>query len=70
MRKKHLQLRKSGRWTEAVSHVVGREVFPSMRNNDGLGRNNEVGIFRALQVEWSTLSDEWEIMTESQVETG
>ena len=70
MRKKHLQLRKSGRWTEAVSRVVGREVFSSMRNNDGLGRNNEVGIFRALQVERSTLSDEWEIMTESEVEAG
>lgn len=48
--------------------VRSEKVISSMRNNDGVGRNNEVGIFRALQVEQSSLSDEWEIMTESEVE--
>lgn len=40
----------------------------SIRNSDSVHRNNEVGIFRALQVEQSSLSDEWETMTESEVE--
>lgn len=39
-----------------------------MRYNDSVGRNYEVGIFRALQVVWSSLSDEWEIMMKSEVE--
>ena len=39
-----------------------------MRNSDSVRRNNEVGIFRGLQVEQSSLSDEWETMTESEVE--
>lgn len=48
--------------------MVSTEVISSMRNNDGAGRNNEVGIFRAYQAERSSLRDEWEIMTESEVE--
>ena len=39
-----------------------------MKNNDSAIRNNEVGIFRALYVEQSSLNDEWEIMMESEIE--
>lgn len=39
-----------------------------MKNNDSFSRNNEVGIFRALQVEWSSLNDEWGIMMEREIE--
>lgn len=39
-----------------------------MKNNDSVSRNNEVGIFRALHVEWSSLNDEWGIMMESEIE--
>lgn len=45
-----------------------RDIIYSMINNDDVGRNNEVEILRALPVEWSTLSDEWKIMTETEVE--
>lgn len=48
--------------------VRSDKVILSMRNNDSVGINNEVGIFRTLQVEQSSLSDKWVIMTESEVE--
>lgn len=45
-----------------------QKVISSMKNNDSVSRNNEVEIFRALQVELSSLNDEWEITTESEIE--
>ena len=53
----------------AGSCVVRSEVISSMRNNHCVGRNNEVGIFSVFQGEWSSLRDEWEIMTASEMET-
>lgn len=48
--------------------VRSQKVISSIKNNDTVNRNNEVGIFRALQVEQSSLNYEWEIMMESEIE--
>lgn len=48
--------------------VRSQKVISSIKNNDNVNRNNEVGIFRALQVEQSSLNYEWEIMMESEIE--
>ena len=48
--------------------VRSQKVISSIKNNDNVNRNNEVGIFRALQVEQSSLNYEWEIMIESEIE--
>ena len=48
--------------------VRSQKVISSIKNNDNVNRNNEVGIFRALQVEQSSLNYEWEIMMEREIE--